>query len=350
MPGGSRFWWILLALLALNWFIVSLIPSGEEPPRRAVHAVPRAGARRGTSARSPRSGDTIQGTFKKEVTYPEGSDTNEHGVRHRAPGVRRRRAAAAPDRPGRGGQRQAGRRGALAAGDAAALVRPGDPAGAAVRVPDAPGRAAARAGRSPGLGRSRAKRYDARRAAGDVRGRGGHRRGRGRARRDRRLPAQPGPLPPSRRARSRAACCCRGRPGTGKTLLARAVAGEAERALLLAVGLGVRRDDRGRRRQPRARPVRPGEGDGAGDHLHRRARRDRPGPRRLGVDRRQRRARADAQPDPHRDGRVQRHRGRHRARGDQPARRSSTRRCCGPGASTGGWSSTRPTATAASRS
>ena len=38
------------------------------------------------------------------------------------------------------------------------------------------------------------------------------------------------------------------------------------------------------------------------------------------VDRRPRRARADAQPDPHRDGRLHRHRGRDRARRDQPAR------------------------------
>ena len=29
LPGGRSFWWILLALLALNWFIVSLIPDRE---------------------------------------------------------------------------------------------------------------------------------------------------------------------------------------------------------------------------------------------------------------------------------------------------------------------------------
>ena len=45
--------------------------------------------------------------------------------------------------------------------------------------------------------------------------------------RDPRLPRRPRPLPGHRRQASRRACCSTGRPGTGKTLLARAVAGEA---------------------------------------------------------------------------------------------------------------------------
>ena len=49
-----------------------------------------------------------------------------------------------------------------------------------------------------------------------------------------------------------------GPPGTGKTLLAKAVAGEAERAVLLDLGLRVRRDVCRRRRGARARPVRAG--------------------------------------------------------------------------------------------
>ena len=45
--------------------------------------------------------------------------------------------------------------------------------------------------------------------------------------RDRRLPQEAREVRAARRAASRAACCSTGRPGTGKTLLARAVAGEA---------------------------------------------------------------------------------------------------------------------------
>ena len=51
-----------------------------------------------------------------------------------------------------------------------------------------------------------------------------------------------------------------GRPGTGKTLLARAVAGEAERAVLLDQRVGVRRGDRRHRRLARARPLQAGQG------------------------------------------------------------------------------------------
>ena len=77
-------------------------------------------------------------------------------------------------------------------------------------------------------------------------------------------------------------------------------------AVLLDGRLRVRRGVRRRRRVACARPVQTGEGGRARDHLHRRARRDRPlaDERGRGLQRRQRRARADAQPDPHRDGRL----------------------------------------------
>ena len=89
-----------------------------------------------------------------------------------------------------------------------------------------------------------------------------------------------------------------GSPGTGKTLLARAIAGEAG-----DFGFGLRRNVRGRRREPRARHVRTGEEERALHPLHRRNRRGwsfaRPRPRQF-----ERRARADAEPAPGRDGRL----------------------------------------------
>ncbi len=115
-----------------------------------------------------------------------------------------------------------------------------------------------------------------------------------------------------------------GPPGTGKTLLARAVAGEAGVPVLLDLGFGLRRDVRRRRRQPRARPVQPGQGDLSRDHLHRRDRRRRPPPRRR-HGRRARRARADAQPDARRDGRLRPQGQRHRHRGHQPPRHPRSR-------------------------
>src|SRR5690349_1790685 len=73
LPGGPRFWWILLALLALNWFVVSLIPSGKsrlDVPYTQFRDQVTAGNVSEVTSR----GDTIQGEFKKEVTYPAGSD------------------------------------------------------------------------------------------------------------------------------------------------------------------------------------------------------------------------------------------------------------------------------------
>ncbi|WP_343233041.1 ATP-dependent zinc metalloprotease FtsH [Miltoncostaea marina] len=76
MPGGMRFWWILLALFALNWFIVSQFPG--EPERLDVpYTLFREQVTAGNVAEVTSRGDTIQGVFKREVTYPQGSDSSD---------------------------------------------------------------------------------------------------------------------------------------------------------------------------------------------------------------------------------------------------------------------------------
>jgi cell division protease FtsH len=76
LPGGRRFLWILVALLALNWFIVYLIPDRED--RLDVpYSLFREQVAAGNVAEVTSQGDEIQGEFEAEVTYPEGSDSTD---------------------------------------------------------------------------------------------------------------------------------------------------------------------------------------------------------------------------------------------------------------------------------
>ncbi len=139
-------------------------------------------------------------------------------------------------------------------------------------------------------------------AQDQVQRRGGHRRGRGGAQGDPRLPARARALPedgrqdPARRAAG-------GPSGHGQDPARQGCGRRGGRALLLHLGLGLCRDVRGRRREPRARSLQAGKGGGALDRLCRRDRRRRP-PARHGPRRRPRRARADPQSAAGRDGRI----------------------------------------------
>jgi len=73
LPGGRRFWWFLLALLAVNWLIVFLVPDGAgriEVP----YTVFREQVDAGNVAEVRSRGEDIQGEFEEEFTYPRGED------------------------------------------------------------------------------------------------------------------------------------------------------------------------------------------------------------------------------------------------------------------------------------
>ena len=122
-------------------------------------------------------------------------------------------------------------------------------------------------------------------------------------------------------AASPRACCSSARPGTGKTLLAKAIAGEADVPFFsisgsdfveMFVGVGACRVrdlfKQGKKNAPCI--IFLDEIDAVGRH------------RGAGLGRRSRRARADAQPAPRRDGRLRLQRRRHPDRRHQPPRRA----------------------------
>ena len=115
-----------------------------------------------------------------------------------------------------------------------------------------------------------------------------------------------------------------GPPGDGQDAARPRHRRRGERAVLLDLRLGLRRDVRGRGRFPRPRPLRAGEEERPLHHLHRRDRRGGP-PSGRRPRRRARRARADPEPAPRGDGRLRVERRRHPDRGHQPARRARSR-------------------------
>ena len=148
-----------------------------------------------------------------------------------------------------------------------------------------------------------------------------HRRLRGRQagdHRGRRLPAHARALPRDRRPRAEGHAAGRSSRHRQDVVRPRRRR-RGRRRLPVGHRFRLHGDVRGRRRQPRARPVPAGPQDGSGDHLHRRDRLDRPQAR-CRSRRRPRRARADAEPDAGRDGRLRDQRGHRHPGGHQPPR------------------------------
>src|SRR5881227_2615400 len=107
-----------------------------------------------------------------------------------------------------------------------------------------------------------------RHSQGHVRRCGRRRRGEAGARGDHRFPQGPAEVPAAGRAAPQGGAAGRS-AGNGEDAARQGGGGRGGAAVLLDVGLGLRRDVRGRRRVARARPVRAGEGPRAVHHLHR---------------------------------------------------------------------------------
>jgi len=73
-PGGRWFWWVLIGLLALNWYIQTMVPEG---PRRVdvPYTFFREQVSDGNVVEITSRADTIQGEFTKAVApeEPDGS-------------------------------------------------------------------------------------------------------------------------------------------------------------------------------------------------------------------------------------------------------------------------------------
>ena len=74
MPFGRRFFLIILGLLALNWFLASLLPDNRTSRITVPYTTFRAEAEKGNVKEITSKGDTIQGAFKAAVTVGSGDD------------------------------------------------------------------------------------------------------------------------------------------------------------------------------------------------------------------------------------------------------------------------------------
>ncbi|HEY3006765.1 MAG TPA: ATP-dependent zinc metalloprotease FtsH [Micromonosporaceae bacterium] len=71
-PNWARFWWVLLALLAVNWIVASLM-LGPAPRTKVDYTFFTTQVDAGNVKEITSTADTIEGEFKKKVGYPADS-------------------------------------------------------------------------------------------------------------------------------------------------------------------------------------------------------------------------------------------------------------------------------------
>ena len=283
---GSGGCW--LVLLAVNWVLASSCCHRQSRARRSRTRSSSARCSAKNVATVTSTGDTIEGELQEggRRTRPAAADAEDGLPLHDATAlVRERRPVPAAAGQRRHRQRQpAGRRSAAAGSSCSSAsarrccwsgCSSGSPGGRRRRRPGACSARSADPGpRCTGPRPGRGRRSPTSPAST---------RSRTRSREIVDFLRDPEQVPAARARRSRGASCCPGPPGTRQDPAGAGGRGRGPGAVLLDLRVRVHRGDRRRRREPGARPVRPGEEGRAGDHLHRRAGRDRPGPRRRAV-------------------------------------------------------------------
>jgi cell division protease FtsH len=73
--GWSRFWWVLLALLLANWLLSSLLMGVARPTVPYTFFLGQLNA--GNVQQVSSTGDSIQGTFRQQVGYPPGKNARQ---------------------------------------------------------------------------------------------------------------------------------------------------------------------------------------------------------------------------------------------------------------------------------
>jgi cell division protease FtsH len=68
-PGWSRFWWLLIALLLVNWVVASLM-LGAAPRTNVSYTFFAAQVDAANVKEITSTGDTIEGELKQKVAYP----------------------------------------------------------------------------------------------------------------------------------------------------------------------------------------------------------------------------------------------------------------------------------------